>query len=168
MNTRWPELALRWKGALGKYRSVLLVVGLGVLLLLLPTGEDEREPKAPELPDQGESFVLEDFEEKLSRTLSGLQGAGETRVVLTLERGSRQVLAQDQERDGSGGGGSTTVTLGRGRQSGGGPTSDHGPQLSGGAGGLSRRRRPKGPAEVGRGGVRADGAGSRPDLCLRG
>ena len=35
-------------------------------------------------------------------------------MVLTLDGGSRRILAQDQERDGTGGGASSTVTLGRG------------------------------------------------------
>ena len=35
-------------------------------------------------------------------------------VVLTLETGSRQVLARDQERDGQGASSSTVVTVGRG------------------------------------------------------
>ena len=35
---KWPEQALKWKGALGKYRYALLVAAVGVILLALPTG----------------------------------------------------------------------------------------------------------------------------------
>lgn len=50
----------------------------------------------------------------MERALSQVEGAGEVRVVLTLDSDGRQILAQDQERDREGGGSSTTVTVGRG------------------------------------------------------
>ena len=103
MKMKWPEWALKWKGALGKYRYALLVVAVGVLLLALPSGGSREE-----------TFDLDAFEEKLEGILSQIDGAGETRVVLTLDGGSRQVLAQDQDRDGDGGSSATTVTVGRG------------------------------------------------------
>ena len=33
MKSKWPELALKWKGALGKYWYALLVAAVGVLLM---------------------------------------------------------------------------------------------------------------------------------------
>lgn len=112
MKWKWPEAAQRWKGAQGKYGYVLLVIAAGVILLLLPSGG--RDSPGEEPPAQEECFDLEAFEEKLERILSRIEGAGETRVVLTLDGGSRQVLARDQERDGEGGGSNTVVTVGRG------------------------------------------------------
>lgn len=112
MKWKWPEAARRWKGALGKYGYVLLVIAAGAILLLLPSGSWDSPGEEP--PAQEERFDLEAFEEKLERTLSRIEGAGETRVVLTLDGGSRQVLARDQERDGEGGGSNTVVTVGRG------------------------------------------------------
>lgn len=53
------------------------------------------------------------FEEKLSQVLSDIQGAGKTRVVLTLKSGSRQILAQNVERDGERSSASA-VTVGQG------------------------------------------------------
>ena len=107
MKLDWPKLALRWKEALGKYKYVLLVIGLGVVLMALPTtGQRDQAP--------AEGFDLEAFEEKMERALSQVEGAGEVRVVLTLDSDGRQILAQDQERDREGGGSSTTVTVGRG------------------------------------------------------
>lgn len=115
MKERWPELVRRWRGALEKYRYVLLVIGAGVLLLLLPSGggRDASDPPARESGAE-EPFDLEKFEEKLAQALSQVEGAGKARVVLTLEGGSRQVLARDQERDRDGGAASTVVTVGRG------------------------------------------------------
>ena len=54
------------------------------------------------------------FEKKLEHTLSQIEGAGEAKVVLTLDGGSRQVLARNQDRDGEGGGSNTVVTVGKG------------------------------------------------------
>lgn len=112
MKWKWPEAAQRWKGALGKYGYVLLVIAAGAVLLLLPSGG--RDSPGEEAPVCEEIFDLEAFEEKLERTLSRIEGAGETQVVLTLDGGSRQVLARDQERDGEGGGSNTVVTVGKG------------------------------------------------------
>ena len=114
MKKEWPALARRCREALSKYRYVLLVLAAGVLLMLLPGGDggggEEPAPAAAEAA----AFDLEKFEEKLERTLSQIDGAGEVSVVLTLEGSSRQVLAQDRDSDGAGGGASTTVTVGRG------------------------------------------------------
>ena len=112
MKEGWPALVRRWKGALNRYRYVLLVRAAGVFLLLLPGGGGEKEP-AP-AAEETAYFDLEEFEEKLEHTLSQIEGAGQVSVVLTLEGGSRQVLAQDRDSDGAGGGTSTTVTVGRG------------------------------------------------------
>ena len=112
MKWKWPQPVQAWKGALGKYQFVLLVLAAGLLLLLLPSGGERDSPA--QQPESEEVFDLEAFEEKLARTLSQVEGAGPTRVVLTLSSGSRQVLAQDQEVDGGGGSASTVVTVGKG------------------------------------------------------
>ena len=112
MKWTWSEAAQRWKGALKRYSYVLLIAAVGIALLLLPTGGRD----SPETParEEGASFDLDAFEEKLERTLSQIEGAGTARVVLTLDGGSRQVLARNQERDGNGGDSNTVVTVGKG------------------------------------------------------
>ena len=112
MKWKWPEAARRWKGALGKYSYVLLVMAVGVVLLLLPSGRRDS-PEEPAREEEA-AFDLEAFEKKLEAALSQIEGAGETRVVLTLDGGSRQVLARNQDRDGEGGGSNTVVTVGKG------------------------------------------------------
>ena len=114
MKWKWPESAQRWKEALKKYQYVLLVMAVGTALLFLPTGD--RPAPHTEEPDreEGAVFDLEAFEEKLEHTLSQIEGAGEAKVVLTLDGGSRQVLARNQDRDGEGGGSNTVVTVGKG------------------------------------------------------
>lgn len=78
---------------LGKYRYVLLVILVGILLLAWPTGE---KPQAQAEPGTGRDiFQVEQMEKKLEKALSQVEGAGDVTVVLTLEESPRQVLAQD-------------------------------------------------------------------------
>lgn len=114
MNVKWPEPVLKWKGALRTYKYVLLVIAVGVVLLMLPTGKTADDQTKYEQTTQTDSFDLESFEKKLEQVLSQIGGAGQTQVVLTLDSGSRRVLAQNQDLDGDGGMASSAVTVGRG------------------------------------------------------
>ena len=90
----------------------LAVLAVGCLLLLIPTGAEadmQREEKTKE------PFDLERFEERLEEALSRIEGAGETKVVLSLDSGERQVLAQDREQTNSGAS-VQTVTVGGGSE----------------------------------------------------
>ncbi len=95
MKSQWklPEAQQLWK-LLDKYKYVLAVLAAGLVLLLWPAGERERPE---EVPDPGrEEFDLSELEEKLSRTLSQIEGAGEVTVALTVRSGMEQVLAADR------------------------------------------------------------------------
>ena len=46
MKEKWPELARKWKGALGNYQMALLVLAAGAALLLLPTGGEGRAQRS--------------------------------------------------------------------------------------------------------------------------
>ena len=106
-----------WRGWLGKYQYALLVMAVGVLMLLLPGGHSGERTAVPEPERAGEQFEVADFERKLERALSSIRGAGETRVVLTLDSGSRDILAQDSRQEESGSSTSVvTVGQGSGRQ----------------------------------------------------
>ena len=54
MKISWPKGMERWKAVLDRYRYALLVIAVGVLLLLLPTGESR--PPAEEERADGEVF----------------------------------------------------------------------------------------------------------------
>jgi stage III sporulation protein AG len=114
MKNPWPERFQKWKGAVKDCRYALLVVALGVMLLLLPTGSKTEPEQTGGQAETADSFDLEEFEARLSELLSSVEGAGETKVLLTVDSGSRQVLAQDVERESGGGGTATTITVGRG------------------------------------------------------
>ena len=61
-----------------------------------PTGEREQNVVADGTSDVRETFDLDALEEKLSRTLSKVEGAGEVTVTLTVKSGMEQVLASDR------------------------------------------------------------------------
>ena len=108
MKFSWPPGFNAWKKGLERYSYVLLVVAVGMVLLLWPQGGEEKETAAQESVQ--EEFDLEAFEEKLEKTISQIQGAGEAQVVLSLQSSRRQVLAQDKEQGSQGDSSTTTVT----------------------------------------------------------
>lgn len=83
-----------WK-LLDKYKYVLLVILAGVILLLWPTGEREQ-PEERTADSAAEDFDLEALEEKLSQTLSQVEGAGKVTVTLTVKSGLEQVPLTDR------------------------------------------------------------------------
>lgn len=98
MKLQWkpPNTAKLWK-LLDQYKYVLIVIVVGIVLLLWPSGEEKEGPKA-ELGAQSaqEPFDLAALEEKLSQTLSKVEGAGKVSVTLTVKSGMEQVLASDR------------------------------------------------------------------------
>lgn len=95
------EWAGRLAKALEKYKYVLLVAAVGVVLLLWPTGDGGGTKETAETPQTG-LFGTEELEKKLEKALSQVEGAGEVTVVLTLEGGPRQVVARDTSSKWSG------------------------------------------------------------------
>ena len=75
-----------------KNRAVALVVLLGVLLMLLPTGKTEtKQPQQEATVSQ----PRESLETRLEQILSQVSGAGNVRVLLTQERGETSVYQLD-------------------------------------------------------------------------
>ena len=84
-----------WKPEqLKKYRYPALILALGLLLLLIPGGRGKTVTAEPEPREQEEAgFDLSAFTEEAESLLSQLQGAGEVRLLLTLEDdGAREYL----------------------------------------------------------------------------
>lgn len=106
------RLAGKIKGPMEKYRVVLLVILAGLILLMLPLDQEE-EPLQEETTADAQ-FDLAVLETRLEEALSKIDGAGEVTVVLTIQNGPRQVLAQNVDQ-GSGEEETTeTVILSRG------------------------------------------------------
>ncbi len=89
---------------LSQYRYVLLMLVVGVILLILPTGDGETGEIAS--LDTGQTATtdtaeaVETLELRLSQVLSQIAGVGDVQVILTLADNGQQVYAQD-EKDGS-------------------------------------------------------------------
>ena len=77
-----------------KNRAVALVVLVGVLLMLLPTGKTEaQQPQRQETVSE----PRESLETRLEQILSQVSGAGNVRVLLTQERGETSVYQLDRQ-----------------------------------------------------------------------
>ena len=113
----WKEWGGKVKTVAERYKFVLLVLLAGVVLLLWPTGEPSDQSGTGTTQTQEVDYDVEALEEKLSRTLSKVEGAGTVEVVLSVQSGPRQILARDSDRE-TGEGEShsqeTTVILSRG------------------------------------------------------
>lgn len=90
-------------GALGRYKYVLLVMLVGAVLLLLPNSKETGKTQEQAAASVEEDFSVEALEEKLEKTLSEIDGAGQVQVMLTVQSGMKRVLAQDGslEQEGS-------------------------------------------------------------------
>ncbi len=80
---------------LQKYKYVLLVALVGMVLLLWPSGGGGETVSAPPVTAVTDQFQTATLERRLEEALSQIEGAGEVSVVLTLKETPRQVVAQD-------------------------------------------------------------------------
>ncbi len=112
-NETWQN----WTRQFGKYRYVLLVFLVGLLLLLLP----ERKRTDPVTESAAETaqavpagFSVEREEQRLGRVLSGIRGAGDCSVLLAVDATEKTELARDGENTvvlSGGSGRESTVTV---------------------------------------------------------
>lgn len=90
-------------GKLSRYKYIFFIILAGVLLLALPTTEEKSRASGQCESALEEDFSVEALEQKLADTLSEIDGAGQVRVMLTVESGMKRVFAQDgnleQEKD---------------------------------------------------------------------
>lgn len=111
MKWKLPQINERWKASLQGQQWVFLVVVLGLLLMLWPAGENGEKERLL-LEESG--FSVEEFETHIAEHLSLVEGAGPTRVVLTLKHSGTAVYAQDVVADSGGKHSTSTVTVGSG------------------------------------------------------
>ena len=77
---------------LGKYKYVLLVLAVGIVLMVIPSGS---QTQAEAVLNQGEESILS-VEERLTQILKQVKGAGEVHVLLT-EAFGEETLYQTNE-----------------------------------------------------------------------
>ena len=153
---RWSEL---WK----KYKFVLLVVLVGVLLMVLPVSSESKETETSDLQTPRETFDLAETEQRMEAILGKIDGVGKLQLMLTLQSGTRLTLAEDTQSD-SGRTTRETLTLNRGSGSQEVVvTNRYYPVYQGGVSGRRQQRRPSGHHRNGAGpdrsGLRSDPSG---------
>lgn len=83
---KWKEL---WK----RYRYVAIVLLAGIVLMLLPTRQEDGDRT-----ESGEAaFSLSQTEQRMETLLGKMSGVGRVQVMLTLKNGSQLELAQDTD-----------------------------------------------------------------------
>jgi stage III sporulation protein AG len=91
----WQELKHRAEEFLKKYRYVMLVLLAGLVLMLLPSGEQKQEAAVPfseSTPEQER-----DLQASLGQILSMIEGAGKVQVLLTEATGQRTHYQTDED-----------------------------------------------------------------------
>lgn len=76
---------------LKKYKFVALILLVGLVLMLLPSGDGSDAVES----EGGETYSLEETERRLEALLKNVQGVGQVNVMLTLKSGSTLELAED-------------------------------------------------------------------------
>lgn len=94
--------------AFDKYKYVLLLGLVGILLMTWPVKDAEGREEEPEAHIQEERILLEDALEQL---LAQMEGVGQTQVLLTVEQGAKAVYAYDRSDSRTGTGGSLQTEL---------------------------------------------------------
>ena len=84
-----------------KFKYVIAVVLIGVVLLLWPSGSKETLERTA-APQEEEMTELNVLEERMETILSSMSGVGQVQVLLTLESDGERHLAQDVELEYSG------------------------------------------------------------------
>lgn len=80
---------------INKYKYVFLILGLGLLLMLLP-GKTEPTVKVNKEEVQQMTSV-DEVCEQLSEILSNISGAGQTKVMLTVQQGEKTIYQTDAD-----------------------------------------------------------------------
>ena len=80
---------------INKYKYVFLILGLGLLLMLLP---GKTEPTVKENKEEVQQMTSADEVcEQLSEILSNISGAGQTKVMLTVQQGEKTIYQTDAD-----------------------------------------------------------------------
>lgn len=95
---RVNELPKKILAGLKKYKYAVLVLLLGVALMLLPFGKKEEAPEAEAQEDTlTDEAYAQTLEQRLEDMLCQVSGAGQVRVMLTLQTGSRTEYQTDTQ-----------------------------------------------------------------------
>ena len=82
--------------ALKRCKYVVLTAALGIVLLLLPNGNEKKQEDGG-APGAAEDFDRTALQEEMEEILSSLDGVGRLSLMLTVDGGGRYELAQDED-----------------------------------------------------------------------
>ena len=92
---RGIEVFVKFRTLWEKGKFALPVLGLGVLLLLWPSGAGET--KSTTSPETTAEETMAQQQKEMERILARIEGAGELHLMLTLESDGERTLAEDTE-----------------------------------------------------------------------
>lgn len=81
---------------LARYKYILLIFAVGIVLMLFPTDSKKTEQQSVQVQEQPKSETLR-LEEQLSALLSQLAGAGKVQVLLTEATGQQTVYQENRD-----------------------------------------------------------------------
>ena len=92
----WKQVTENIPHVILKYKYILLIIGVGVLLLILPLNGT-----AQTADDAAQTMIYEDYdiereEDKIESILSEMSGVGRVHVMLTIKSGMETIYASDQ------------------------------------------------------------------------
>lgn len=87
------ELSLKMKELFGKYKYVLLILAVGILLMSLPEREDQEASNEIPVTASAPATKAEELEEILGQ----ISGVGKVRVMLTEAESARTVYQTDED-----------------------------------------------------------------------
>ena len=88
------ELNQKLKEAFGKYKYVLLILAVGILLMSLP--EEQKQPTPKDTPATAATPTTK--AEELEEILGQISGVGKVRVMLTEAESAQTVYQTDEDR----------------------------------------------------------------------
>jgi stage III sporulation protein AG len=103
-NKRIKEPLVKMWSLLKKYKYIMVVLLVGLVLILLPTGSPAAKKDADRSADMQTAFSLSQQEDRIAAALSKIEGAGKVIVVLTLKSSEEQVIARDESESKTSGG----------------------------------------------------------------
>ena len=86
-------------GFIKKYKYVAIIVLIGVVFMLVPTGKRKETASPVHIPEETENIQIQG---ELEQILSQISGAGEVRVLLSVSGGEETVYQTNSRQTGAG------------------------------------------------------------------
>lgn len=90
----WLKMRKTYSEFFDKYKYVLLIIGLGMFLMMLPSKKEDK-------PEAGPANTVQSYdslEEKLERILGQIRDVGKVQVMLTEQSGPETIYQVDEDR----------------------------------------------------------------------